>query len=124
MTNKIINGVDRDLIQRIADHCKFWVDHPYLEAISDVEADLRALLDANDVGITALASELLHDRAYRDGLKRGFGLGENGQVEQYRKEFGAYQTGIIEAGKDNSSPIKLTLSDDQILIARQHGINT
>lgn len=38
-------SVERELIQRIADHCKFWVDHPYLEAIADVEVELRALLD-------------------------------------------------------------------------------
>lgn len=45
MTNKPMLSVERELIQRIADHCKFWVDHPYLEAIADVEVELRALLD-------------------------------------------------------------------------------
>ena len=46
MTNKqTIDGVSRETIQRIADHCKFWVDHPYLEAIADVEVEMRALLD-------------------------------------------------------------------------------
>lgn len=46
MTNKqTIDGVSRETIQRIADHCKFWIDHPYLEAIADVEEELRALLD-------------------------------------------------------------------------------
>lgn len=45
MSNKPMLSVERELIQRIADHCKFWVDHPYLEAIADVEVELRALLD-------------------------------------------------------------------------------
>ena len=45
MTNKPMLSVERELIQRIADHCKFWIDHPYLEAIADVEDELRALLD-------------------------------------------------------------------------------
>ena len=45
MTNKPMLSVERELIQRIADHCKFWVDHPYLEAIADVGVELRALLD-------------------------------------------------------------------------------
>lgn len=47
MTNKqTIDGVSRETIQRIADHCKFWIDYPYLEAIADVEVELRALLDS------------------------------------------------------------------------------
>lgn len=46
MTSKTIDGVSRELLERIASHCKFWIDHPYLEAISDVEAELRALLAA------------------------------------------------------------------------------
>lgn len=45
MTNKPMLSVERELIQRIADHCKFWVNHPYLEAIADVGVELRALLD-------------------------------------------------------------------------------
>ena len=45
MTNKTMLSVERELIQRIADHCKFWIDHPYLEAIADIEVELRALLD-------------------------------------------------------------------------------
>lgn len=45
MTNKPMLSVERELIQRIADHCKFWTDHSYLEAIADVEVELRALLD-------------------------------------------------------------------------------
>ena len=45
MTNKPMLSVELELIQRIADHCKFWIDHPYLEAIADVEVELRALLD-------------------------------------------------------------------------------
>ena len=43
-TKPTIDGVSRKLIERIADHCKFWKDHTYLEAISDIEPDLRALL--------------------------------------------------------------------------------
>lgn len=56
MTNKPMLSIDRELIQRIADHCKFWVDHPYLEAIADVEVELRSILDnpacikCNDTG--------------------------------------------------------------------------
>lgn len=49
MTNKPMLSVQRELIQRIADHCKFWIDHPYLEAIADVEVKLRALLDKPSV---------------------------------------------------------------------------
>lgn len=49
MTNKPMLSVERDLIQRIADHCKFWIDHPYLEAIADVEVKLRTLLDKPSV---------------------------------------------------------------------------
>lgn len=45
MTDKPKLSVERELIQRIADHCKFWIDHPYLEAIADVEVELRAILD-------------------------------------------------------------------------------
>lgn len=46
MEKQTIDGVSRETIQRIADHCKFWIDHPYLEAIADVEVELRALLDS------------------------------------------------------------------------------
>lgn len=44
MTNEL--KISRELVQRIADHCKFWKEHPYLEAISDIEPELRALLAA------------------------------------------------------------------------------
>ena len=50
MTFKLMLSVERELIQRIADHCKFWIDHPYLEAIADVEVELRALLDKQYCG--------------------------------------------------------------------------
>lgn len=44
--NPTIDGVSRTTIERIADHCKFWRDHAYIEAIGDIEPELRALLDA------------------------------------------------------------------------------
>lgn len=44
--NPTIDGVSRKTIERIADHCKFWKDHAYIEAIGDIEPELRALLDA------------------------------------------------------------------------------
>lgn len=44
--NPTIDGVSRKIIERIADHCKFWIDHPYLEAIYDIEPELRSLLAA------------------------------------------------------------------------------
>lgn len=46
MSTKPMLSVERGLILRIADHCKFWIAHPYLEAIADVEVELRAILDA------------------------------------------------------------------------------
>ena len=52
-----------------------------------------------------VAADLVHDRAYRDGLKRGFGLGENGQVEQYHKEFSSYHNGIVGEAKDQLAPL-------------------
>lgn len=56
MNGKPMLSIERELIQRIADHCKFWVDNPYLEAIADVEVELRSILDnpacikCNDTG--------------------------------------------------------------------------
>lgn len=44
--NPTIDGVSRELLARIAEHCKFWKDHAYIEAIGDIEPELRALLDA------------------------------------------------------------------------------
>ena len=47
-TNQTIDGVlvSRELLERIISHCKFWRDHPYLEAIQDIDKELRVLLDA------------------------------------------------------------------------------
>lgn len=58
-----------------------------------------------------VAADLAHDRAYRDGLKRGFGLGENGQVEQYHKEFSAYQNGIVGASKDERDTVAVVVPE-------------
>lgn len=44
MSGKI--EISRELVQRIADHCKFCKNHVYLEAIADIEPELRALLAA------------------------------------------------------------------------------
>lgn len=59
MTNKPMLSVERELIRRIADHCKFWVGHPYLEAIADVEVELRALLDKSPTGWMPCSPNLL-----------------------------------------------------------------
>lgn len=66
MSKQTIDGVSRETIRRIADHCKFWIDHPYLEAIADVEVELRALLDApakSAEGLEADNVKLAADRA-------------------------------------------------------------
>ncbi|WP_017903551.1 hypothetical protein [Pseudomonas asplenii] len=39
-------SVPRELAERIVSHCKFWHDHPYLEAIGDIGGKFRTLLDA------------------------------------------------------------------------------
>ncbi len=44
--------------------------------------------------------DIAHDRAYRNGLQRGFTLGINGDETQYEKEFASYQKGIVEASKE------------------------
>lgn len=69
-----------------------------------------------------VAADLVHDRAYRDGLKRGFGLGENGQAEQYHKEFSAYQNGIVGAEKEQPAPVAAPITDEQILEAMRPAI--
>jgi len=46
--NQAIDGVlvSRELLERIISHCKFWHDHPYLEAIQGIDKELRVLLDS------------------------------------------------------------------------------
>ena len=70
MTNKPMLSVERGLIQRIADHCKFWVDHPYLEAIADVEIELRALLDEPDEPFNLQGWSIDHSAGRRGGKGR------------------------------------------------------
>ena len=45
-------------------------------------------------------SDITHDRAYRDGLKRGFDLGENGRAADYQNEFLSYHSSILQVNLD------------------------
>lgn len=89
-----------------------------VESIEDLECvGMHATRKANDLQHVALytsppapvSSDLACDRAYRNGLQRGFGLGESGHVEQYHKEFGAYQREILSANKDRPAPSGVVL---------------
>ena len=89
MTNKqTIDGVSRETIQRIADHCKFWIDHPYLEAIADVEVELRALLDAPAGPTKQEALALQVEKGL--GIERLPAAQPQGEVERLRRQFDAY----------------------------------
>jgi hypothetical protein len=58
-----------------------------------------------------VAVDLACDRAYRNGLQRGFALGENGQIEQYQKEFDCYQREILQAGKEKPAPVAVVMPE-------------
>ncbi len=59
-TNKEgIVSAPRKLIERLADHCKFWHDHPYLEAIQDLGAECALILAANPSSLTSSQSPVV-----------------------------------------------------------------
>lgn len=60
-------SVPRELVERIADHCKFWKDHTYLEAISNIEDPLRTLLAPPAEDVRAMVDEPVAWQFYQDG---------------------------------------------------------
>lgn len=58
-----------------------------------------------------VSADIVHDRAYRDGLKRGFSLGENGRIDQYQKEFDSYQREILQESKGNAAQVAVVMPE-------------
>ena len=82
----------------------------------DNTCDVFIALSAEKESVVAeqpapVSADIVHDRAYRDGLKRGFSLGENGRIDQYQKEFDSYQREILQESKGNAAPVAVVMPD-------------